>query len=172
MEGKSKERTTVRRTETEHDVEKHNEQHRQRVDRKASSAHPERPPGHILPAGEQMRRDRQGIARGGQDDEAADEIRKRSLASELDGAKRRTQHGAQQHGGDGAAQAFIDGAEEGGERGGVVAGQGPEDAADGEVGAEHADHDAEEEDQEEAEGGALGAGGLRVDYGEREGAVA
>lgn len=41
-----------------------------------------------------------------------------------------------------------------------------------EEGAEHADHDGEEDDQEQAESGAFAAGRLGVDDGEGEGSVA
>ena len=109
-----------RLTEAIHDVEECNEQHRQGVDDKASGSHPERALGHILPTREEMRRDRQRITCRRQDDEAAHQIRKCSLTTQLNGSESGTQHRAQQDCGDGATQTFIHAAEELGKGGGVI----------------------------------------------------
>ena len=96
-----------------------------------------------------------GVGCRREDNERADQIRERRLAAQLNCSERGTQYCCQDGGWDRATQAFVDLGEERRERGGVVAGQSPEYAADGQVGSQHAYHDGEEDDEEEAEGGAF-----------------
>ena len=93
------------------------------------------------------------------------------MAPQRNCSKRRCQDSTKQGRRDGTAQSFVDEREEFREGCGVVAGQSPPVAGDGENGADEGGDERKEDDEEETESCALRARGLGIDGGEGKGAV-
>lgn len=104
----------------------------------------------------------QRIRCGSQDHEGTDEIRERSLAAEGDCAESRGKNASEYGSLDGTAEIFIYSGEEPREWDGVVTGQSPPCAPDGEEGPDQARGQRQKDDKQEPERSTGAAGGLSV----------
>ena len=153
-------------------VEEGREHDRRAVDEVARFPHVEGPGRDVLAAGEEVGREGEDVGGGAENDEGAREVGEGGAGAEGDGAEAGGQDSREHGGFDGTAELLVDVGEEAGEGDGVVAGQGPPGAANGEEGADQAGREGEEDDEEEAERCGAGAGGLEIGLGKGEGAVA
>ena len=119
-----------------------------------------------------MRRDCHYVRARSQNNKRARKVLECCSAPQRDSAKTRAQNSTKQSGRNGAAALLIHKREELRERGCIVAGKSPPDAADGQEGADDTDQEGKADDEEKTKGGSVVASGLRVDLGEGEGAVA
>ena len=140
------------------------------VDDEARDApHPEPTRVDAAPFAEQVREDGSEVGEGGEDDKGADEGVEGGFGAEEDEAKGGADDAAEDDGVEGDPIALVDAGEEAGKGRGVVAGQGPEDAAGDEVGADAARDEWHKSDDEETDAAGLGARRLAVDFAEGEG---
>lgn len=131
--------------------------------------HPERARLNEPPPRQQMGQDGRRVGHRGQDGEAAEEGAEGGAVADVDAAEGRDRGEGVQRRDEGVAEGRRDAGDVGGEWDGVVAGEGPQHAAGGDVGTGEGEGDVDDVEDEEDGGAGLGAGGLEVDRGEGEG---
>lgn len=123
----------------------------------------------ILASGEEVGEDSGDVGGGAHEDKGADEGVEGGGAADVDGEEDGDEGGADEGCDEGHAEAGVDCTDLPGEGGRGVAGEGPQDAAGGDVDAEDGEDDGDEKEEEETDLAGRGAGRLVVDLCDGEG---
>jgi len=136
---------------------------RDRVNKESRAAHPEKARLDVLAARKEMREDGEQEGDGGEEHERADEGVECCCRAHVDRTHACRDDAACQRGVEGALPADADGADVRAEWRGVIASQSVEGAACDDVASDRGCDYGQDDDNEEAQRGCLGAGSLVID---------